>query len=520
MAVAELRPDRHEGRRWSGSSYQLTLWAWASRAPSPPVVGGFAETIHRVGPAMHMVRGKKKGVDAGAAMGASNQFSAAQLIQMEMSAELVDKKKQVEIMTAQAAESATRIAGLESELQSLTRELHAEKARGDTMRATLAKLDPSEQASKLHPHTQVRDPRLPDTDAHPRTGTPPALQPLRSSRLTACCMCACMQGLVRSCTARKARAGRIPHFDKYMPDFPPEGALVIPAPFDRLAMPLIVRICTLLSAEDVCRLGMVCRFLHVTTGDDTIWVNFYANEMMGNAAHIQSASRRERKRLLSLPFRDQYWAARPKDGVSASRAVENAVKATGKATDKVLEQIKEDNLIAKVKDRQAMIDSGQFLAEQAKTAVTTTQAFDEAKKLVDAKKGQSLNATDAALMGQTMLTQLMAKGRTVNTSEKGELKAKAQQILRDMEGLAGESVFLSTGLSRIKESANSDAEMVRLRKQGLSLARSINTPEEAKQALEENPEFVAVRYALRLSSLLVGGYVVSLHLSVACFGRR
>eukprot|EP01047_Picozoa_sp_COSAG01_P119843 COSAG01_NODE_48560_length_380_cov_0.590747_2_plen_46_part_01 len=46
--------------------------------------------------------------------------------------------------------------------------------------------------------------------------------------------------------------------------------------------------------------------------------------------------------------------------------------------------------------------------------MTTTQAFDEAKKLVDAKKGQSLNATDAALMGQTMLTQLMAKGRTVN----------------------------------------------------------------------------------------------------------
>ena len=41
-----------------------------------------------------MKRGKKK-PDPGATMGASNQFSAAQLIQMEMASELLDKKKQV-----------------------------------------------------------------------------------------------------------------------------------------------------------------------------------------------------------------------------------------------------------------------------------------------------------------------------------------------------------------------------------------------------------------------------------------
>lgn len=101
------------------------------------------------------MRGKKKGVEASEAMGASNQFSAAQLIQMEMSAELLEKKKQVEILTAQADEDAVRIAALEGQLQSLSRELSAEKARGDAMQVTLAQLDPSEQVSKLQPHTQV-----------------------------------------------------------------------------------------------------------------------------------------------------------------------------------------------------------------------------------------------------------------------------------------------------------------------------------------------------------------------------
>ena len=145
-----------------------------------------------------------------------------------------------------------------------------------------------------------------------------------------------------------------------------------------------------------------------------------------------------------------------------------------------------------------MLDKGQALAEKAKDTVVTTQAFTEAKKLVGDHKGKAVDATDAVMVGQTMLTQLMAKGRTVQNSEKTELKSQAESILSDMQGIVGESAFLSTGLSKaqaIMSKTNSGAtdEIGKLKKHGMDLAKNLTSPMEIKMALEQNPEFVQVR---------------------------
>ena len=158
--------------------------------------------------------------------------------------------------------------------------------------------------------------------------------------------------------------------------------------------------------------------------------------------------------MLSLPFREQYWLVHPKKTQAmkkADQAVDLAMKKTDEAASKAIEQIKQENLIAKVKERTEMLDKSQALASTAKEVVVDTQAFVEAQKLVQANRGRAVDATDAVMVGQTMLTQLMAKSKTVQNSEKQELKAAADSILKDMQGIAGESVFLSTGLMKANE---------------------------------------------------------------------
>ena len=374
-----------------------------------------------------MKRGKKK-PDPGATMGASNQFSAAQLIQMEMASELLDKKKQVERLTEQVAEEQARQAELGREME----EMQVQLTRFRVMQGALIRLDPSFGGSNLQPQR------------------------------------------------------------------PEDGA---PAPFDRLAPSVLVNLCCLLSAEDITRLGMVCKFLFHATRNDRIWVTFYANEVMRTAPHLKDCGRKERRRLLALTFREQYWLIHPKKSNAmkkADQAVQLAMKRTDEAASKAMEQIKEENLIAKVKEKKEMLDKGQALAEKAKDTVVTTQAFTEAKKLVGDHKGKAVDATDAVMVGQTMLTQLMAKGRTVQNSEKTELKSQAESILSDMQGIVGESAFLSTGLSKaqaIMSKTNSGAtdEIRKLKKHGMDLAKNLTSPMEIKMALEQNPEFVQVR---------------------------
>ena len=77
----------------------------------------------------------------------------------------------------------------------------------------------------------------------------------------------------------------------------------------------------------------------------------------------------------------------------ADQAVQLAMKRTDEAASKAMEQIKEENLIAKVKEKKEMLDKGQALAEKAKDTVITTQAFTEAKKLVGDHKGKAVDAT-------------------------------------------------------------------------------------------------------------------------------
>ena len=93
-----------------------------------------------------MKRGKKK-PDPGATMGASNQFSAAQLIQMEMASELLDKKKQVERLTEQVAEEQARQAELGREME----EMQVQLTRFRVMQGALIRLDPSFGGSNLLP---------------------------------------------------------------------------------------------------------------------------------------------------------------------------------------------------------------------------------------------------------------------------------------------------------------------------------------------------------------------------------
>ena len=104
---------------------------------------------------MNRMKGKKKSVDTGAAMGATNQFTAAQRIQLELSSELVEKKKQVEMLNEQAGRDKDRIQGLEDQLKAMRHDLLATKVRCDGMRTTLAKLDPSLQESRMKSHTPV-----------------------------------------------------------------------------------------------------------------------------------------------------------------------------------------------------------------------------------------------------------------------------------------------------------------------------------------------------------------------------
>lgn len=386
-----------------------------------------------------MKLGGKKGKDGGGGapgtMGAGNQFSAAQLIQMEMASELVENKKLVQELTAQTNADAERLMELERELEETRVALKDAAVLSESMRSALVRLDPGFGRSKLKP---------------------------------------LVEGVNKDGSARQ------------------------PAPFDRLAPSVLAKICSKLTAEDITRLGMVCRFLFRNTRADRIWITFYANEVMLTAPHLQGCSKKERKRMLSLPFREQYWLVHPKKTQAmkkADQAVDLAMKKTDEATSKAIEQIKQENLIAKVKERTEMLDKSQALASTAKEVVVDTQAFVEAQKLVQANRGRAVDATDAVMVGQTMLTQLMAKSKTVQNSEKQELKAAADSILKDMQGIAGESVFLSTGLMKAKEIMSktghgANEEIVKLKQHGLDLAKGINSPMEAKLALEQNPEFV------------------------------
>ena len=81
----------------------------------------------------------------------ANQFSAAQLIQMEMAGELVEKKKQVELLNAQAEESSLRIVELGDQLSSTEQQLADSKLEADSLRIALAKIDPSYKQSQLVP---------------------------------------------------------------------------------------------------------------------------------------------------------------------------------------------------------------------------------------------------------------------------------------------------------------------------------------------------------------------------------
>jgi hypothetical protein len=387
---------------------------------------------------MKKMGGKKKGAggaDPSATMGAGNQFSAAQLIQMEMASELVENKKLVQDLTSQTEADADRIAELEQQMEDMRVSLAEASVMSESMRSALVRLDPGFGRSKLTP---------------------------------------LVEGVNEDGSARE------------------------PAPFDRLAPSVLVKICTMLTAEEITRLGMVCRFLFDSTRADAIWVTFYANEVMLTAPHLQQCTRRERKRMLELPFREQYWLVHPKKTHAmkkADQAVDLAMKRTDEASKKAMEQIKQENLIAKVKEKKEMLDKSQALASTAKEAVVHTQAFDEARMMVQASKGQAVDATDAVMVGQTMLTQLMAKSKTVQNSEKEELKSQADSILKDMQGIAGESVFLSTGLMKAKEimgktGGGDNEEITKLRRHGLDLAKNISSPMEAKLALEQNPEFV------------------------------
>lgn len=386
---------------------------------------------------MKKMGGKKAKVGPGepsGTMGAGNQFSAAQLIQMEMASELVENKKLVQELTAQTNADAERMAELERELEEVRVALNEATVLSESMRSALVRLDPGFGRSKLKPLKGVNE----------------------------------------------------------------DGSACAPAPFDRLAPSVLVNICTMLTAEDITRLGMVCKFLFHNTRADAIWVTFYANEAMLSAPHLQGCSKRERKRMLSLPFQEQYWLVHPKKTHAmkkADQAVNLAMKKTDEATSKAMEQIRQENLIAKVRERSEMLEKSQELASTAKTVVVDTQAFDEAKKLVQANKGKAVDAGDAVMVGQTMLTQLMAKSKTVQNSEKQELKSQAESILKDMQGIAGESVFLSTGLMKAKQiisktGEGASEEITKLRKHGLDLAKGISSPMEAKLALEQNPEFV------------------------------
>ena len=367
-------------------------------------------------------------------MGAGNQFSAAQLIQMEMASELVENKKRVEELTARTGEDAARMEELEQQMEEMRVSLADATVLAESRRSALVRLDPGFGRSKL-----------------------------------------------------------LPLFEAAA-----DGTALEPAPFDRLAPPVLINICTMLTAEEITRLGMVCKFLFNSTRADSIWVTFYANEVMKDAPHLKDANRKERRRMLALPFREQYWLVHPKKTNAmkkADHAVDIAMKRTDEATSKAMEQIKQENLIGKVKEKKEMLDNTQALASTASDALKHTQAFDEAKKLVSAHKGHAVDATDAVMVGQTMLTQLMAKSKTVQDSEKTELKSQAQSILNDMQGIAGESVFLSTGLIKAKEIMNKTGtgatdEMQQLKRHGLDLAKTINSPMEAKLALEHNPEFV------------------------------
>jgi hypothetical protein len=100
-------------------------------------------------------------------------------------------------------------------------------------------------------------------------------------------------------------------------------------------------------------------------------------------------------------------------------------------------------------------------------------------------------------MGNTLLSQLMAKSTVMDNSEKNEMKEKARAILGDMESFAGDSELLSGALSKAKgfldkakTAGDGSEDLTALKTKGLSIVSQIHSPEQIKEALETNPEFV------------------------------
>jgi hypothetical protein len=98
---------------------------------------------------------KQKGAGLNSGMQAQ-QFSAAQLIQMEMTEELVDRKKEVVLLNKQAEESRGRIVELGQDILALEQQLQISDARARSFQVALSKLDPSYAKSRLLPLEPVR----------------------------------------------------------------------------------------------------------------------------------------------------------------------------------------------------------------------------------------------------------------------------------------------------------------------------------------------------------------------------
>ena len=98
-----------------------------------------------------------------------------------------------------------------------------------------------------------------------------------------------------------------------------------------------------------------------------------------------------------------------------------------------------------------LVEKTHELAGTAKSVLLNTQAFQEARMMAKQKRGQRVAGTDAMAMGNTLLSQLMAKSSMMEGEQKNDMKSKARAVLADMEGIAGDSALLSSGLSKAKQ---------------------------------------------------------------------